>query len=282
MKNLICLTCFGMLLLVTLFSSCSDGAVGDNFVEEQYKARGTLLTAENVVTGFFDQLSPSTSRIAFDLQQQGDPVTAAEVMVSYNGSIEVPFTGVATVPSTIDVPFMEVLTAVGVAPSEVKVGDNITFTFDATTAAGKYRSSQSLTIPVSCFSDLGGTYDYVSINLVATGDGAGVCPTGEVKGQVTFTDLGGGTYLTSDLGFGQYESACWSDGPATSDAATFKDICNTLISGGQDQYGLTYTWTVMAVSGADLSISWENDFGDGGDVIISRPDGSAWPNLSTN
>lgn len=281
MKNLFTSTCIGFLSLIMIATSCSDDAIGDNFAAEQYSPRGALLKAENVETGFFDQLSPSTSSIAFDLNADGETVTTADVLVAYNGGDAVLFESVSSLPATINVPFTSALSALGIAESSVAVGDAVTFTFDATTSSGKYRSSTSLSVPVSCFSDLGGTYDYVSSNLKASGDGAGACPTETVSGQVTFTDLGGGKYLASDLGFGQYGSSCWEDGPATSANATFSDVCNELKTGGQDQYGLVYTWTITAISGADLSISWANDFGDSGEVVISRPDGSPWPSLVT-
>ena len=131
-----------------------------------------------------------------------------------------------------------------------------------------------------CASTLAGTYDFVSTNLVAD-ESASACPTDPVLGTVTFTDLGGGTYLVSDLGFGQYESTCWNDGPATSDNATFSDICGVITSGGLDQYNLTYIWVITNVSGPDLSISWTNNYADSGDVVITRTDGTDWPALST-
>ena len=60
------------------------------------------------------------------------------------------------------------------------------------------------------------------------------------------------------------------------------DVCNQIISGGLDQYGLVYIWEITGVDGADLSMTWSNDYGDGGDVVITRTDGSDWPALFTN
>tara|TARA_R110000868_G_scaffold220257_3_gene471422 strand:- start:22479 stop:23396 length:918 start_codon:yes stop_codon:yes gene_type:complete len=136
-----------------------------------------------------------------------------------------------------------------------------------------------ITYPVSCPSDLGGTHSYVSSNLQAA-FGAG-CPTGDVTGTVTFTDQGGGIYLVSDLGFGQYGSSCWNDTPATSGGAIITEVCGKLISGGADQYGLTYNWVITSVSGDKLSISWSNNYGDSGDVVITREGGVDWPPLFT-
>lgn len=199
-----------------------------------------------------------------------------DVLVSYEGGGEAVFTSVSSIPSNVAVSFSDVLNLLGVSPANVNVGDNVVFAFDATTSSGKYRSSSTLSVPVSCFSDLGGTYDFVGSNLSAI---TGTCPGGEVTGTVIFTDMGGGTYLCSDLGFGQYPSTCWNDTPATSGNATFKDVCNEIISGGLDQYGLTYIWVVTDVSGPDLSLSWTNDYDDSGDAVITRTDGSSWPAL---
>ncbi|MEO1011739.1 MAG: hypothetical protein AAFX53_10570 [Bacteroidota bacterium] len=135
--------------------------------------------------------------------------------------------------------------------------------------------------PVSCPSALGGAHTFVSTDLVAA-NSPSACPTGEVTGTVTWTDQGGGTYLTSDLGFGQYESSCWSDGPATSGAATFREVCGEIISGGADQYGLIYTWVITDVSGSELTMTWTNDYADSGTVVITREGGADWPDLFTN
>lgn len=137
-----------------------------------------------------------------------------------------------------------------------------------------------INFPVSCPSDLGGTHSFVSTMLVA-GNNPGACPSGSVSGTVTWTDLGQGSYLTSDLGFGQYESSCWNDTPATSAGATFIEICGEIISGGADQYGLIYTWVVVDVSGPELTLTWSNDYADSGTVVITREGGADWPPLFT-
>jgi len=137
-----------------------------------------------------------------------------------------------------------------------------------------------INFPVSCLSDLGGTHSYVSTNLQAANSPT-ACPTGEVTGTVTWTDQGGGTYLVSDLGFGQYPSSCWSDGPATSGGATFTEICGEIISGGADQYGLIYTWVITDVTGPEMTMTWSNDYADSGTVVITREGGADWPPLFT-
>jgi hypothetical protein len=58
-----------------------------------------------------------------------------------------------------------------------------------------------------------------------------------------------GVYTTSDLGFGQFGSTCWGDSPATSAGARVRWFCNNLVTGGGDQYGDTYAYTITAASG---------------------------------
>ena len=270
-----------MAVMALRYGGCSEGAIGDDFAETQYAARGTVVSAVNVQTGFFDQIDPAGSTIAFDLESKGEAPNAIDVLASYEGGGEVVFTSVSSLPANVSVSFSDVLSLLGVSTSSVKVGDNVVFAFESTTSTGTYRSSNNLTVPVSCFSNIGGTYNFVSSNFYANNN-PGACPAGDVTGTVTFTDMGGGSYLCSDLGFGQYGSSCWSDSPASSAGATFKDVCNEVITGGLDQYGLVYTWVITGISGPDMSITWSNDYDDGGDVVITRPDGSNWPALFTN
>ena len=86
---------------------CSDGTIGDDFVDEQYSPKGALVSASNVVTGFYDQINPATSAIAFDLSAEGEAVSSVDVMVSYNGGGESLFAS-SSAPSTLDASFTDV------------------------------------------------------------------------------------------------------------------------------------------------------------------------------
>ena len=267
----------GMVCLGIAMVGCNDAPIGTDFADKYYAPRGAVVSASNVQVGFFDIGDPDNAMIAFDLAAKGEDVSGVTINVSFEGGGENLY-GSSSVPGSVTVTMNDVLSAVGVDVNDVEVGDIVTFTFDATSAGGTFRSSKSLVVPFSCFSDLGGTYDYVSTNFQAI---TGTCPGGEVTGQVTWTDLGGGTYRSSDLGFGQYGTTCWNDAPATSNNATFSDVCNEIIAAGRDQYGLIYSYEITGVDGPDLSISWFNDYGDSGDVVVTRPDGSDWPPLYT-
>ena len=134
---------------------------------------------------------------------------------------------------------------------------------------------------VVCPTDLEGTHSFVGSNLVA-GNNPGVCPTGTVTGTVTWTALGGGEYDTTDLGFGQYESTCWNDGPAAGAGSQFTDACGLIVTGGTDQYGLVYIWTITDITGPEMTITWTNDYADSGTAVVTREGGVDWPALTTN
>lgn len=264
-------------LSVALVSSCHEPPSGDYFADTQYVPEGAVVSPQNVVNGFFDLVDLENSLVSFDLIAKGFTPTNVDVTASLNGGVPVSIAS-SSFPVNISVTASEILTAFGKNANDLAAGDVVTFFFDSTVNGNSYRSSEILKVPFSCSSNLGGTYDYVSTNLKA--EFGTPCPE-QVTGQVTFEDLGGGKYLCSDLGFGQYGSSCWGDSPATSGDANFIDTCNKISSGGLDQYSLVYIWVITNVDGPNLSISWSNDYGDSGDVVISRPDGTNWPALYT-
>jgi hypothetical protein len=275
--------CYSICLMVVsaLFVvSCSDGTIGDTFAEDNYApSGGTIVNYGNIVNGFFDIASPAAASVGFDLTDFTGPEPSA---VSLWGS----FRGVtanlgelgASFPSSHTVTLTDLASALNFDVSTVEVGETASLFFDAVNSSGTFRSQNALVVPFSCFSGLAGTHDYVSTGFYANSPYAGPCPA-SATGQVTFTEQSSGVYLVSDLGFGQYESTCWSDGPATSANATISDVCNQLSSGGLDQYQLVYTWVITDVSGPELSITWSNDYGDGGDVVITKEGGADWPPL---
>jgi len=125
-----------------------------------------------------------------------------------------------------------------------------------------------------CTSALEGTFNYLSTNMVRGGNNAGPCGD-VVSGTVTWTDLGGGLYSTTDFSFGQF-SACWSDNPAVSPSSLIIDDCGNLSTSGTDQYGDTYNYLVTSVVGPVMTIIWTNTFGDGGTVQLTRQDNLDW------
>ncbi|WP_420320202.1 hypothetical protein [Flagellimonas sp.] len=252
-------------------------------IEEQDHEDGALLSSIDVFVNFVDN-TPSNGTTA-TTETMIKTVSASEFTSGPNGLPR----------ASISVTFAESTAALGLSDTDYDGGDQIAIrlllkltdgrTFTDVDATGNVSGGSFFSSPYTyraslvCPSDLAGAHPYVSSNLQAANGYP--CPVGDVAGTVTFTDQGGGTYLVSDLGFGQYPSSCWNDGPATSAGATFVDACNLITSGGLDQYGLTYIWVINDVTGPELSMSWSNDYGDSGDVIITREGGADWPPLFT-
>ncbi len=136
-----------------------------------------------------------------------------------------------------------------------------------------------------CESSLAGTYTYVSTDLCA-GDGSGGCSSyaGTLTGEVTWTELAGatGAYTTSAGSFGFYPELGYdevnSDDGGNS-TGTINDACNFMSSTIVDQYGDPFTYVIEGVSGADLTLSWSNTWGDAATVVVTRTDGTDWPPL---
>ncbi len=149
------------------------------------------------------------------------------------------------------------------------------------------KSSCSVKWGVVCVSDLAGELDYVQTDMIkGTGGGAGAAFPGEVTGTIKWVQdsTGGkpilGQYRTPDLSFGHF-AFVWADDPAASatNPPKITDSCNALGTKGTDQYGEAYTYKVLKVEGKDLTVRWNNIWGDAGTVKLTRKDGKNWPPL---
>lgn len=172
-----------------------------------------------------------------------------------------------------------------VIETDVNLTDGSKVTPDDLVAAGLYQSNQfypaqSLVYKVIkyCPEDLDGTYDFsTTVTAVGAGGNLGGC-AGGVTGSGSLTKIAGayGTYKISDVTFGQYDCA-WDDAPAT--GATLVNTCDEISIGGADQYGLIYSFTNIQVTpdGTQLKFTWENDYGDKGNSVLTRTDSKLWP-----
>lgn len=116
-----------------------------------------------------------------------------------------------------------------------------------------------------CHSDIGGVVQYSTVVQTTLGD-----PCDLVTGETIFVDHGDGIYSVGDASFGLYGCA-WGYGPAT--GITLEDTCGKLKFFGSDQYGITYSVTIISRTPTALVIQWANDFGDSGISTLQRPDG---------
>ena len=214
----------------------------------EYSINDIVGASDAIVASSSDLIFPSGSNgrqmieIAFDLDELENDIFAENVF-----DIDLVSTNSATV-------------GVGVSPEE------------------NFPSSYRVTLSPPCFTPtIEGTYDFTSSNL-QSGAGGG-CPDGDgsATGSVTWTALGDDVYSSSDMSFGMFDS-CWADDPATGPFLLV--VCNELSTTGTDQYNDTYEYNIVEINGSNLTMEWENTYGDGGTVVLTRTDGTNWPDLA--
>lgn len=137
---------------------------------------------------------------------------------------------------------------------------------------------------VVCVSALGGTVNYSNANMArGTGSGGlGAACGAAITGSFDIVDDGDGSYTfnypngNNDQSFGMFDS-CWSDDPGTGDRG-MTDVCGLVDNRGTDKYGDTYYWTGLSGAGTpSITFDWINDWGDRGQVTLTRGDGNNWP-----
>jgi|GEM_PF-637841 len=173
------------------------------------------------------------------------------------------------------------------ATNRIVPGDAVTVRFEFTATDGRVferwspsvctefpGSNCELSFTAVCTSNLAGTYSYVTTNITAGPGGNAAGCGGSATGTGTLTALGGGSYSVSDATFGVFDCA-WDDSPVT--GVRLRDVCDDISFTGSDQYGDTYTLTVVSVTATQLTIQWVNTYGDGGRTVLTRTDAKTWP-----
>ncbi len=153
--------------------------------------------------------------------------------------------------------------------------------------------------PLLCTSNLAGTYDIIT---TATNQGVGIgwdgCEGNTWEGQLRIDAVPGATgeywfYTNSaadgsflfDMSLGAYASCYGTDAqgslPCSGDDGCLNivDACNNLSWAGSSQWGEVFSKAEVSVNGSELTFAWTNDYGEGGSSVITRTDGSSWPNL---
>jgi len=130
------------------------------------------------------------------------------------------------------------------------VGTNIQTNVDLFTYAINY--------PVSCPSDIGGTY-----LVSSTGIGCcGVAPITNHQYTVTVTDNGGGSYTLSDYSGGAYDGLFCGPFGICGDASSgnITDVCGTLSGSAPDCCGDAITFTGVVNSDGSWSVEVSSGF----------------------
>lgn len=158
-------------------------------------------------------------------------------------------------------------------------------------------------INVPCFSVLAGEYD---VTATVTNQMAGIgwddCEGNTYTTQVRFTaehddtEFGTGVYFIETLnadGIWVHDNSmggfypCYTGSQTNPDALPngstddgglrLNEDCGSLFWTGASQWGETYFIEAVTVNGADLTIAWSNDYGEGASCKITRTDGTEWP-----
>ncbi len=141
--------------------------------------------------------------------------------------------------------------------------------------------SKNLTFSIKdCYSNLAGTYSYVTTNCYSPGPPV-TNAVGPFTGSVTLTGTGG-VYTLSDASFGGWLGLY---GPQTNpvnntaNGVKLIDLCGKMSYSGKDQYDEIFTFSNLLITGNKMKFKWENDYGERGETELTNPNGN-WPALT--
>ncbi|MDP2088242.1 MAG: hypothetical protein Q8J84_02460 [Flavobacteriaceae bacterium] len=296
---------FSLLFVLAVFTACTDeDKVAPLFSE---LPNGAYLTT-TIVSGTinFNDLANAKFEAKLVPTYNADKVSISQVDVYVGYKDNTPANGTTTVAekllktiagtqftlgstTTLVVTATEAMAALGITAAQMdgsdavivrlvlKLSDGQEFTNSNTSAnvqSGVYNSPFRWTVSLVCPSDLVSKFDIFQTNFTFRGTpyGGSVSLTGgefkRVDG-VTYSILPGADFGWWDWGYG-----------STGDYAkgiTLKEACGKLAYAGSDQYGDTYKLWNVVVTGNKLTYKWDNTWGEGGTVTLTRTDGKLWP-----
>ncbi len=194
--------------------------------------------------------------------------------------------------SDISLGFSETLSKMGLTADQITGGNYFRYWFTITKTDGsvyEYGNTGSqlqgstafgalfrLNVSIVCPSELAGTFNAVTVGWC--GDTSASKAFEWVKSgadnlyAVTGGDFSYGAYFTCYGG--------WNGVPAGT--LKVQDACGILSPVGSSQWGELYWFNDVSVanSNADLTIDWENDYGEAGVSTLSNWSGGAWPDLN--
>lgn len=130
--------------------------------------------------------------------------------------------------------------------------------------SGSYNAQVSY--PVSCPSDLAGTYQVVSNG---TSTDPGTPPAVNLPYTITLSDQGGGTYKISDGVAGVYIYWYTKYGYTFETPGTFTDVCGNLSGSWVESFGCEIVLEGVINDDGTLSIKWDNCFGDSAEALYT-------------
>lgn len=130
-----------------------------------------------------------------------------------------------------------------------------------------------------CPSNLEGIFDYSTIAW---------CDGTVVNGVVAWKNEGDGIYSlytsegeeNADFAYGAYFACYPADATLPGTDLQVQDACEILKPIGLSRWGEVYKYNEVTVNGINLTIDWENDYGEAGITTLTRQDGNDWPPLT--
>lgn len=292
-KNILYYLCF-MLIGGLTISSCTKDEDTNPF-ESIDDVRGAVINASVGGLGFYN-LGDATGEITITVDDFGEDVSSVTLLKSVNGGDAIEVTKVNTFPTTLTFSLTQALEGTGIAFEDLAVGDNVLYTFaDVTTASGVYPSGRTLDVDITCPGQLTGTFE---VSTLATGIFASDDP---YVGMARFEDTGGGTYNVFTLlpgsedtyfedasigayyaGYGTTDQGNLPNGDGVGDVQ-IKETCGVVSYIGASQWDEIWVFSNLSISadGTELTLTYSNDYGEGGIATLTRTDGTVWAdNLS--
>jgi hypothetical protein len=254
---------------VLVFSSCTDPDIVTKAEENLFNTAGSIISATDVTSGFFDLGDIPNAIYSSTLVANGADVSNADILLSRNGGDEVTISSVSSFPSEFSLTLEDAASALGISTDDVAVGDNFGLRFVSTSGDGTFSTGTRVGVLATCSSALAGEYAYVLDAPFCGGDA--------VMGTVMLTETMAGRYTFSDWAFGSYE-VCYGGPAASWGSLELTDVCNTLAIEGVDNYDDTWYINDIATSGDQFTFTWSNDYGESGTVTLTNPNGD-WPPL---
>jgi hypothetical protein len=285
---------------------CEDDPLIEKAEDELFGVRGATLAATNVSGNEYNIVATEMVPVTFDVTTNGEAVSSANMYVSYNGGAPVLVSSINSFPSAQSFTMDGAAAAAGVT-SGLAPGDTFTFSFgEVVTSSGEYKTGSTVSVLVVTAFDsaLAGVYTCVT---TVTNQGAGIdwdaCEGNTWEGTVEYVrnhvnadDDGNYTILTTaasgeqfdDVSHGSYYACYGTDaqgnlpnnGMADGGDLRVIDVDGVLSFTGASQWGEVWSIDALAVDGATLTMTLTNDYGEGGISVLTRTDGTEWPELS--
>jgi len=263
-------------VLIASIISCTDDDVFEledktvtfSEFEVNYEKGGALVAVSDIVGGFYNFAEGGDASVGFTVDDFGGDATSVDIYKSLNGGSPVLHSTVSSLPANINISLAEAMNGLGNL-SDVKLLDQIVYTFEISTAEGTFPSGASVTANVSCSSNLAGEYTSTTTGMSTDG----CCPGSvTVEKDITLTDLGGGKYTINDWSGGLYLEwyAVYGITADTDMTATLEDVCDVVSGSLTEPFG-----TAASLSGAvDLTtgiitFSFLTGYDDVGTIVMT-------------